>query len=200
MSVLLHLCTTGICHPLHVQTALGVLRSGYSCSLVYRTAQPVTACLLLGQVLCFQLCPSTYSRSVWCNLSVTHFPISTVLPSEICQALFVAQVYIYSCTVYPWYSCTLFALLSTTLCPGLPECPGTQWITISMPWAWRAAFPGLYSYGFRHECCVSWFWSLDAICCHSPWHSILRLRGSAGTLACSSLHSIHTVAIVHLLE
>jgi len=47
-------------------------------------------------------------------------------------------VYIHSRTVYPRPSCALFVWLSVCSFPGMPECPGTQWITTSMPWAWRA--------------------------------------------------------------
>jgi len=55
------------CRPLGAQIALGTLPSAHARSSVCRTLLPVTSRLSLGRVSCFRLCPSAYSRSVWCT-------------------------------------------------------------------------------------------------------------------------------------
>jgi len=71
------------------------------------------------------------------HLSASHFALAADFPSEIRLALFEALVYGRSITELPLASRAEFPWLSASWFPGMPECPGTHWISVGMPWARR---------------------------------------------------------------
>jgi hypothetical protein len=67
------------------------------------------------------------------HLLASYSAVAAALASEIHQVLFTAEVSVRSITVLPLVSQAMFALQSSFSFLGIPECPGTQWISVVMP-------------------------------------------------------------------
>jgi hypothetical protein len=69
------------------------------------------------------------------HLSASHFALAADLPLKIRLALFKAKVYGRSITLSLLASQARFTWQSASSFPGMPECPSTQSIPVTMPWA-----------------------------------------------------------------
>ena len=91
------------------------------------------------------------------------------LPLGISWAILHAEVYIPSISVSPVKSKATFIWRSDSLCPAIPECPGTQWISISITLA-RIDFP------LWLRCLVSPSLGADFWCAHQRLASCTLLK------------------------
>jgi len=94
--------------------------------------------LVIGTGLLVPVLPLSLEQKCLLHLSASHFALAADLPLEIRLALFEEEVYGRSITILLLASRAKLARRSACSLPGMVECPGTPWMSITMPFARRS--------------------------------------------------------------
>jgi len=125
--------TTSTCRLLGDRIVSGKFQWVHTRTLVGRTWQVTASHSSSGWVLLLAWPFSLWPKCLL-HLSASHCDFAANLPSEIRLVLFTAEVYTRSGTVLatPPVQARLAWRLASSF-PGMPVCPGTQWVSVSIP-------------------------------------------------------------------